>query len=56
MIGCKIIIDIYGGYFCYGGGVFLGKDFIKVDCLVVYVCCYIVKNIVVVDLVEKCEV
>lgn len=55
-MGWKIIVDIYGGYFCYGGGVFFGKDFIKVDWFVVYVVCYVVKNIVVVGLVDKCEV
>lgn len=55
-IGCKIIVDIYGGYVCYGGGVFFGKDFIKVDCLVVYVVCYVVKCFVVVGFVEWVEV
>lgn len=43
---------MYGGYVCYGGGCFSGKDFIKVDCLVVYVVRYVVKNIVVVGLVK----
>lgn len=54
LMGCKIIVDIYGGVVLYGGGVFLGKDLIKVDCLVVYVVCYLVKNVVVVGLVDKC--
>lgn len=56
LIGCKIIVDIYGGVVCYGGGVFFGKDLFKVDCFVVYVGCYVVKNIVVVGLVDKCEI
>lgn len=43
LIGWKIIVDIYGGWGVYGGGVFLGKDYIKVDCLVVYVVCWVVK-------------
>lgn len=47
---------MYGGYVCYGGGVFFGKDVIKVDCFVSYVVCYIVKNIVVVGFVCKVEV
>lgn len=36
-IGCKIIIDIYGGWGVYGGGVFFGKDLIKVDRSGVYI-------------------
>lgn len=56
LIGCKIIVDIYGGYVCYGGGVFFGKDLIKVDWLGVYVVRYVVKNIVVVGFVKKVEV
>lgn len=55
-IGCKIIVDIYGGWVCYGGGVFFGKDLFKVDWLVVYVMCWVVKNVVVVGLVEWVEV
>lgn len=51
LIGCKIIVDIYGGVVLYGGGVFFGKDLMKVDCLVVYYVWYVVKNIVVVGLV-----
>lgn len=47
---------MYGGYVCYGGGVFLGKDVMKVDCFVVYVVRYVVKNIVVVEFVDFCEV
>lgn len=54
LIGCKIIVDMYGGVVFYGGGVFLGKDFIKVDCFVVYVVCYFVKNVVLVGLVDCC--
>lgn len=46
-IGRKIIVDIYGGWGVYGGGVFLGKDVIKVDRLVSYVCRWIVKLLVV---------
>lgn len=53
LIGCKIIVDIYGGKGVYGGGVFLGKDLLKVDCLVVYVICYIVKNLVVVGVCNE---
>lgn len=56
LTGCKIIVDIYGGVVCYGGGVFFGKDLFKVDCLVVYVVCYVVKNIVVVGMVDCCEI
>lgn len=56
LIGCKIIVDIYGGVVWYGGGVFFGKDLLKVDCFVVYVVCYVVKNIVVVGLVDCCEI
>lgn len=56
LIGCKIIVDIYGGVVLYGGGVFFGKDLIKVDCLVVYVVCYLVKNVVVVGLVKCCVI
>lgn len=56
LIGRKIIVDIYGGYVCYGGGVFFGKDLIKVDCFVIYVVRYVVKNIVVLGFVKKCEV
>jgi len=55
-MGCKIIVDIYGGMVWYGGGVFSGKDFLKVDCLVVYVMCWVVKNVVVVGFVCWCEV
>lgn len=36
-------MDIYGGWGVYGGGVFLGKDYIKVDRLVVYVVRWVVK-------------
>lgn len=56
LIGRKIIVDIYGGIVYYGGGVFSGKDVIKVDCFVVYVCCWIVKNLVVVKVVDKFEI
>lgn len=55
LIGCKIIVDIYGGMVCYGGGVFFGKDLFKVDCFGVYVMCWVVKNVVVVGLVDCCE-
>lgn len=55
-IGCKIIIDIYGGVVCYGGGVFSGKDLLKVDCFGVYVICWVVKNVVVVGFVNWFEV
>lgn len=43
LIGCKFIVDIYGGYLCYGGGVFSGKDVFKVDRLVFYMVRYLVK-------------
>lgn len=56
LIGCKIIVDIYGGVVFYGGGVFFGKDLIKVDCFVVYVVCYLVKNVVVVGMVDCCMI
>lgn len=53
LMGCKIIVDIYGGKGVYGGGVFFGKDFFKVDCFVAYVICYIVKNFVVVGVCDE---
>lgn len=56
LIGRKIIVDIYGGMARYGGGVFFGKDLLKVDRFVVYVVRYVAKNIVVVGLVDRCEI
>ncbi len=52
-IGCKTTADIHGGKGVYGGGVPLGKDFLKADCLVVHVVCHTVKNTAVVGAV--CE-
>lgn len=56
VIGCKIVVDIYGGFVCYGGGVFFGKDLSKVDCLVVYMVWKIVKDFVCEGYVKCCEV
>lgn len=52
-IGCKTTADIHGGKGVYGGGVPLGKDFLKADCLVVHVVCYTVKNTAVVGAVDE---
>ncbi len=52
-IGCKTTADIHGGKGVYGGGVPLGKDFLKADCLVVHVVCYTVKNSAVVGAVDE---
>lgn len=41
---------MYGGWGVYGGGVFLGKDFFKVDCFVGYVVRWVVKFFVKVGL------
>lgn len=51
-IGCKTTADIHGGTVCYGGGVPLGKDLLKADCLVVHVVCHAVKNTAVVGSVD----
>lgn len=52
-MGRKIIVDIYGGSCLYGGGVFSGKDFSKVDRSAVYAVCYVVKNLVVSGVCDK---
>lgn len=54
-IGCKTTADIHGGVVYYGGGVPLGKDLLKADCLVVHVICRAVKNTAVVGSVYKAE-
>lgn len=54
-IGRKTTADIHGGHVCYGGGVPLGKDVIKADCLVSHVVCHTVKNTAVVGPVIKRE-
>lgn len=54
-MGCKTTADIHGGTGCYGGGVPLGKDRMKADCLVVHVVCRAVKNTAVVGSVYKRE-
>lgn len=53
LIGRKIIVDIYGGWGVYGGGVFFGKDFFKVDRFVVYVFRWVVKLLVKVGLCKR---
>lgn len=53
LIGRKIIVDTYGGWGVYGGGVFFGKDFFKVDRFVVYVFRWVVKLLVKVGLCKR---
>lgn len=54
--GRKIIVDTYGGYSKYGGGVFSGKDSSKVDRSASYYARYVAKAVVAADLADKCEV
>lgn len=56
LTGRKLITDTYGGYARHGGGAFSGKDASKVDRSGAYLARYIAKNIVALDLADRCEV
>lgn len=52
-MGRKSTADIHGSTTLYGGGVPLGKDRLKADCLVVHTVRHTVKNTAVVEPVSK---
>lgn len=56
LTGRKIIVDTYGGYAKHGGGAFSGKDPSKVDRSAAYAARYVAKNIVALQLADKCEI
>lgn len=56
LTGRKLIADTYGGYARHGGGALSGKDASKVDRSGAYMARYIAKNIVALNLADKCEV
>lgn len=56
LTGRKIIVDTYGGAAPHGGGAFSGKDPTKVDRSAAYMARYLAKNIVAVELADRCTI
>lgn len=55
-VGRKIVVDTYGGVGRVGGGCFSSKNATKVDRSGAYYARYVAKNIVALNLADKCEV